>query len=48
VLLAAMESETESADTAISNCNQHTREAATDALFANWDWNALLRSGGRS
>jgi hypothetical protein len=47
-LLADIGDETDSTETTISNCSQHTREAATDALFANWDWNALLRSGGRS
>lgn len=47
-LLVAIERDTDNTDTTIRNCSQQTREAATDALFANWDWNALLRSGNRS
>jgi hypothetical protein len=46
-LLAAMHEQTNSTDAAIGIRSQQTREAATDALFAHWDWNSSLRSGGR-
>lgn len=46
-LLAAMNGETSSTDAAMGNFSRQTREAATDSLFANWDWNSSLRSAGR-
>lgn len=44
--LAFLLQQTAREETSLTNRSQQTHEAATDALFSNWDWNALL-SGNR-